>query len=104
MAGSTDPPDWVQSNKGKPQSADSRAAALKQQAAERVDSQQVKQSAPALKPSPSGPMRAGADRQAHAEAMKKDDASAKLAQARQRAKSIQQKESQIDKGKDGRER
>lgn len=104
MADPTNPPDWVQDNKGKAQSAYSRAATLKQQAAERLDSQQVKQSAPGLKPSPSGPMRAGADRQAHAEAMKKDDAAAKLAQARQRAKSIQQKESQIDKGKEGRER
>lgn len=103
MAGPTDPPDWVNNNKGKVQAAFDRAQAAKQQMAEKVDSQQVKKSAPGMHLTPDGAMRAGPDRQAHMNSMKKDDAAAR--EARERAAAIQKsKESQQSKGKDEPER
>ena len=84
MADPTDPPDWAKNNAGMVKRAFERAQAAKApMATQPIESRQVKQSAPDMKLTPTGPMRAGADRQAHHEAMSRDEA-----RARQLAESI----------------
>jgi hypothetical protein len=101
MAGPTDPPEWLNNNKGKAQNAFDRALAEKQQTAASVESEQVKKSAPGMKLTPNGPMRAGPDRQAHNSAMIKDNDRAKEARALQLAESVRKgKDKQAEKAKD----
>lgn len=89
---------YSRDEKGRASAALERARQAKQQVPpQRVESEQVKQSAPGMKPTPSGSMRAGPDRQAHTQAMKQDDNAAKLERARQKAASANKNKS---KGKD----
>lgn len=71
----------------------------KQQAPERQDSQQVKNSAPSMQPKPPSNVRGAVDRQAHNNSMAKDDSRVKEAQ--ERANSINKnKENQPEQNKD----
>jgi len=99
MANPTDPPDWVKENQGKAKEAFDRAQVAKQALPEKIDSQQVKNSAPGMHLRPTGPARAGPDAQAHVNAMAKDDAAAK--EARDRSSATQ---NPPHKGDDGKER
>ena len=104
MAGPTDPPEWMKENKGKAQAALDRARVLQQaeaqKAPDRVESQQVRQSAPTMQPKPPSQVRQAVDRGAHNERMQRDSKAAELARAKELQDSIARRQQEAQKTQD----
>lgn len=104
MPGPTDPPDWMKENKGRAENAFDRARGLRQleaqKAPERVESHQVRQSAPTMQPRPPTQVRQAVDRGAHNERTRQDQKAADVARARQLKEAVVHRQNEAQKTRD----